>query len=202
MPSHEPRQSEAGQYHEHRQRLVAQAVDEERVEQVADVFEEQRPAGSVQREHLAVATDVIAGTRYGGDEKQGTQQGEHNHGRGHAGAVPLLAALQHVEHHAQYGAHYNHGVQADEASLEEVAQGQRFAPTVVVGIADDEAGEDEEEIHGQVAMVDDGDEGASGGEGQSLEDVVEHHEQGCHPTQSVQDFIMRLGVHVGGGRRS
>ena len=145
--------------------LVAQAVDEEGVEQVADVLEEQRPAGAVQREHFAVAADVVARARSGGDEEQGAQQGEHDHRRGHAGAVPLLAALEHVEHYAQHGAHHNHRVQADEAPLEEVAQGQCLAPAVVVGI-------------------------------------VEHHQQGGHPAQSVQDFIMRLGVHVGGGRRS
>ena len=123
--------TDARQHHEQRQALVAQAVDKQGVEQVADVFEEQRPAGAVQREHLAVAADVIARARSGRDEEQGAQQGQHDHRCGHAGAVPLFAALEHVEHHAQHGAHHNHGVQADEAPLEEIAQGQRLAPAVI-----------------------------------------------------------------------
>ena len=114
----------------------------------------------------------------------------------------MLAALQHVEHHAQHGTHHNHGVQADEAPLEEVAQRERLAPAVVVGIADDEAGKDEEEVYGQIAVVDHRDDGASGGEGQSLEDVVKHYQQGSYPAQAVQDFVVGFGVHVGGRRRS
>ena len=92
-------------------------------------------------------------------------------------------------------------MQADEASLEEIAQSHGLSQAVVVGIADDEPRKDEEEIYGQVAVVDDSDDSAAGGKRQSLENVVEHHQQGSYPAQPVQQLVVGLGVRVGSGRR-
>jgi len=45
-------------------------------------------------------------------------------------------------------------LKADEAAFEETFQ-CHFTPAVVVGVADDKAGEKKKEIHSQVAVVDD-----------------------------------------------
>ena len=44
-------------------------------------------------------------------------------------------------------------MQADEAALEEVADGESLTPTVVVGIGNDEAGEEEEEVYRELPVV-------------------------------------------------
>ena len=64
----EPSQTYSRQDGQQGQHLVAQAVDEERIEDITDVFEEERPARTVQRKHLAVAAYVVAGSRGGGNE--------------------------------------------------------------------------------------------------------------------------------------
>ena len=102
------------------------------------------------------------------------------------GAVPLHRALQQIEYHTQHSSHYNHRVESNQSTLEEVAQTHAFAQAVVVSIADDETGQDEEEVYGQITVVDDGNEGTSGGKGQTFEDVVEHDQQGGYSSQPVE----------------
>ena len=149
---------------------------------------------TVEREHLSVAAYVIACARYGRDEEHGTQKGQHDHGNSYMAAVPADASLQAIEDDSQQGTHDDHGMEADQTALEEVAQAHCLSQTVVIGIADDKTGEDEEEIHGKVTVVDGGDDRASGGERQSFKDVVEYHQQGGHSSQSVEEFIMGFGV--------
>lgn len=45
-------------------------------------------------------------------------------------------------------------MQADEAALEEFSQCQCLSPSVVVCVADDETGKDEEEVNRQIAVID------------------------------------------------
>ena len=80
------------------------------------------------------------------------------------------------------GAFLCHGLQADQPALEEVADGHLFPP-VVVGVADDEAGENEEEIDGQVSVIDFLVQ-MTGGVG--FEQMEADDRQGCHSAQSVQ----------------
>ena len=94
-------------------------------------------------------------------------------------------------------------MQADEAPADEVAHrhtvpspialGGRGLPSVVVGIAHHETGEDEEEIDGQKAV-----EHVlfrpPCGKGDGLEQMIAQYGQGCHTTQAVKDVIMGFGV--------
>ena len=76
-------------------------------------------------------------------------------------------------------------VESDEAAAQETAYGQAPFPPVVVGIADDKTGEDEEEIDGQIAMRKD--VGLTG-----IEDVEDKHHQRCHAAQAVKNLVMRF----------
>ena len=72
-------------------------------------------------------------------------------------AVPLHSALYHEGDEAYYSANYDHGMKADEASLEEIRQCEallaRGLPSVVIGITDDEARKHEEEVHADMSVV-------------------------------------------------
>ena len=81
-------------------------------------------------------------------------------------------------------------MQTDEATLQEVPRGHLAAgQSVIVGIADDETREDEEEIHSQITVIDDlvGDAFRVG-----LEQVEAHHQDGCYATETVQNLVSRL----------
>lgn len=169
------------------------SAEEERVENVAYVFEEQRPARAVERIHLADSPDFGTGGR--GDEQGVHQRGYEQHGHGDFRDIPDRAALK-VEHDgSDQGSDHDHGLQADQPALEEVADGHLFPP-VVVGVADDEAGENEEEIDGQVSVIDFLVQ-MTGGVG--FEQMEADDRQGCHSAQSVQYVVMRLGVGESGG---
>ena len=156
------------------------SAEEKRVENVAYVFEEQRPARAVERIHLADSPDFGTGGR--GDEQGVHQRGYEQHGHGDFRDIPDRAALK-VEHDgSDQGSDHDHGLQADQPALEEVADGHLFPP-VVVGVADDEAGENEEEINGQVSVIDFLVQ-MTGGVG--FEQMEADDRQGCHSAQSVQ----------------
>ena len=73
-------------------------------------------------------------------------------------------------------------MQSDKAALEE-ASDSHLVPAVVVGVSDHEAGKDEEEIYGKVAVWE-------RGLGVELEDMVDNHYQGRDSAQAVKDEIM------------
>ena len=85
-------------------------------------------------------------------------------------------------------------MQTDETTDKETTHGEpwpfrlagRF-PTVVVGIADDEAGEYEEEIYGKIAM-------RCRRPVEALKDMKEHHQQGGDSSKPVQNHVVGLGV--------
>jgi len=63
-------------------------------------------------------------------------------------------------------------VKTNETSLEEVACGKTFTPAVIVGIAYHEPGKYEEEVNGEIAVVDIVDYRESSGEGEPFVDMI------------------------------
>ena len=86
-------------------------------------------------------------------------------------------------------------MQADDAPLEEGAQ-RHAVPTVVVGIAYHEARKHEEEINGQIAVVDDLHQMVAARMG--LEQVEDDYHQRGYATQAVQYLVVRLRSKVSG----
>ena len=85
---------------------------------------------------------------------EGEDEGCKHHGCPHALALPVRETLQSEAGQTNDGSHDHHGVQADEAAADEAPHSQpAVGQTGIVGIAHDEAGEDEEEIHGQKTVV-------------------------------------------------
>ena len=64
-------------------------------------------------------------------------------------------------------------------------------PTVIIGVADDKARKYEEEIDGQITVIDTLVEVARG---ERFEEVKTYHRQGRHAAQAVEDLVMLLGV--------
>ena len=177
-------------------------MDEKGIQDIPYIFKEKRPARAVEREHLAVSTDVIACSRCGGYEKHGTEQSQHNHRRGNVRPVPADTTLEAVEDDSQHSPHDNHRVEANQPALEEIPEAHRLAQAVVVGIADDKSGEDKEEIHSQIAVVDGSNQRAPCGKRQSLEYMVENHQEGSHTAQAVENLVMRFRVRESSGRNN
>ena len=193
-------QSGTREQHQSAQCARAEAADEERIEDVADILEEERPARAVEGEHLGIAPHLIGGSGPCGDKETGCGEGQQHGTRGNSCAVPLHGSLQEEGRGAQERADDNHRVEADQSPAEEAPDRQAAAPAVVVGVGDDESREHEEEIDGQIAVRDALD-GASAGKGVAFEDVVPDDRQGGDAAQSVEDFV--VGFRVGErGRRS
>ena len=79
-------------------------------------------------------------------------------------------------------------MEPDQPPFEEPGHAHHI-PSVIVGIADYKSGKDEEEIHGQVSVVDDL---VCRSSGIGLEQMECDDQYGCHSSQSVQDFVSRL----------
>ena len=95
-------------------------------------------------------------------------------------------------------------MQTDQAALEEIPYPHAPAdsgsvprpslPAIIVSVSDHEAGEDEEEVHGQIPVI----ELLVQRTGRkALEHVVPYHHQGGHSAQPVQNGIVRLGIREG-----
>ena len=109
------------------------------------------------------------------------------------GAVPLHAALDQIGHGAERHAEYDHRVESDHAAQHEAGGGHAFAPAVVVGITENEAGEHEEEVDGKITMVQHLVDGRSG---ESFAEMVEDHENGRDSAQAVEQVISRPALEV------
>ncbi len=181
-------QSPARKNHQHLQCPCGKSPQEERVEDVADVFEEERPAGAVQWEHLVVSPHIDCRSRQCRNQEHVQQQGQHHQRKRHRGAVPHLPARNEEGECPQQGAHHHHRLQANQSPPEEIPDGH-LSPALVVGIPHHESREDKKEIHRQVAVVELLVVGACG---ECLEDMVPDHHDGRHAPQSVQDAIVRL----------
>ena len=99
-----------------------------------------------------------------------------------------VALGEEVEASPQHRAHHHHGVQAHQPALEEAPRGHAVPP-VVVRIADDEARQHEEEVYGQVSVVNHL-VGRPGGI--RLQQVEQHYDDGRDAAQSVQNLITWL----------
>ena len=164
-------------------------AQEEGIEKVADILEEERPAGAVERIHLADAPDFDAGRR--GDHQCVHQRGCEQRRDRDLRDVPHGAPLR-VEHRsADECADDDHRLQADETAFEKLAD-RHAPPAVVVGVTDDEAREDEEEVDGQIAAVDPLVEMARG---VGFEEVEADDGQRGYAAQSVEDVV--VGFRVG-----
>lgn len=177
----------------------AETVEEERIENVADILKEQRPRGPIEGEHLAIAAHLTRASRHGGQHQHGGKQSQHGMREGHAAAIPLPASLHQKGHQAHNGGQNHHGMKTDHAAAEETGEAETAPPTVVIGIADDETRKQEEEVHSQIAMIEMPDRAIAHavyrlGKGKALEDMMKNNEQGGHPAQSIEQLVVRLGV--------
>jgi hypothetical protein len=79
-------------------------------------------------------------------------------------------------------------VQTDKATAEELTDGETLRPAVVVGVSDDESGEDKEQIDSKIAVRND--------VGTTYVEHVEHeHHQCCNSPESVEEDIMWFFFH-------
>ena len=102
------------------------------------------------------------------------------------GAVPFDTALYQERHGPDQSSHHHHGMEPDKTPLEEASRGH-LAPPSVVGVAYHEAGEDEEEIHCQVAVGD-------GSAGMEFEHMIDDDDQGCDSAEAVKNVVMGAGI--------
>lgn len=110
------------------------------------------------------------------------------------GAVPSLHACKQEGDCTYQRTHHHHGVKAYEAPTEEASQGERLAPAVIIGIANDKTREDEKEIHGKVAMVDKVNYGLVACKLEALKHMIPHDEQSCHAAKSIEQSVMGFGI--------
>lgn len=130
-----------------------ETTQEEGIEHIADVLEEETPVWAVEGIHLAVSSDIGTEAGPARHEEEGHHEGEGYPAGRSVMAAPIHSALNEEGDEAQYGTGNDHVIEAYETAERELAGGEAFLPTPVVGIADDETGEEEEEIDGEIAVV-------------------------------------------------
>ena len=106
------------------------------------------------------------------------------------GAVPSLHTGEQKRHGAYQRSQHHHRVKTYQTTTEETAHCKRFAPTVVVGIANDKAREQEEEVDGKIAVVDKVDEGLVACKLKTFEYMIPYDEHCSHATQTVKQGIV------------
>lgn len=221
---HEPRQSHAALFHvqrpaadvvalrvalvdegagrqedQDRQPPAGEFPDEHGVKDVGDVFEEEGPGRTVQRVHFRPSANIQGN----GD---GQQREPHGHDQQHfpyGGLCDVredFRPLEVKEGSTQQHPHDHHGLKAHQPPLAEIPQAH-LSPAVVIGIPDDEAGQHEEEVHGQIAVIDDLVRVELEVPGASFKHVEQDHHDGGYAAQAVQGGIMRFGSQNGGRER-
>lgn len=169
-----------------------QMTEYENVEDIGNVLEGERPVWTVERVELLPAADIETwSARY--------------HEKTHDEAEPELPCW-YGEHHREglraeivhtctyHCAHDDHRVKTYEAALEE-APGGHSVPTIVVGITDDETGEDKEEIDSEIAVID---MLLAAPWCVGFEQVEQYNKYCGYTAESVKDLISRLGCEVFG----
>ena len=178
--------------HEASEGNLRQMAEHQGIEHIGGILEHQCPDGSVDAGQLSPSTDVHGRwQRNHAHQQKGLEKNHPPSGTVHlveqlhtSGIVEETHAHQHTENH--------HGVKSCHTALEEVLH-RHLVPTVIVGIADDEAAQGEEEIHGQIAMR----EKKTDIFGRiTLHEVIEDHHQGGHPSQSIQNFVSGFAFQV------
>ena len=169
---------------------LGQAPQHERIEDVADIFEEQRPGRAVEGVHLVPAADVEL--RAAGNQEEPHHQTERELPPFHFQRLGEGRSREEEQRCADHGTGDEHRVQARQTPLE-VAPGGHPVPAVVIGVADDEAAQHEEEVDGQVAVVHDlRPENRHIG----FKTVEDDDHQRRHAPQAVEYLIPRLGLQI------
>ncbi|TCO87885.1 hypothetical protein EV202_12924 [Bacteroides heparinolyticus] len=75
-------------------------------------------------------------------------------------------------------------MEAYQTAFEEVLHGEAPAPSVVIGIADNESGEHEKEIYGQIAVIEIFYHGVAG-KSITFEYMIPHNDEGGYATKAV-----------------
>ena len=79
-------------------------------------------------------------------------------------------------------------MKSDKSSLEEVLE-RHLVPSVVISVANHESGQDEEKVHGQIAVVDNLKGGAFG---ISLKQMEHHDNHSRNSSQAVKNCVSLL----------
>ena len=126
--------------------------ENEGIQDIADILERQRPLRAVERVQFAPAPDVQPFPA--GNHEQAHQQAQGKLPAFHLQSLRKSSSgeKEHRRSHERTGNH--HRMQSRETAFEEPPGGHPV-PTVIVGIPHDEAAQHKEEIHRQIAMVDD-----------------------------------------------
>ena len=183
--------------HQHPQQPFRKTPHDEGIEYIGAIFVEKRPPRSIERVHLLPAAHVHR-HRHGQQRHADEHHREHLPHR-HGMHRPHIAILKIEQRRTDDRPHDDHRMQADEPPFEEIFE-RHAVPAVVVGIADDESRKGEEEIDGQVAVVEQLVEMARG---VRFAEVEDHDQQRSDAAQAVQNIVMGFAVGIGGrGERS
>ena len=186
----------ARQKDQDRQPSAGKLSDEHGVKDIGDVFEEEGPGRTVQRVHFRPSAHIQG-------NGNGQQRESHGHDQQHFPYGGLrkvredFRPLEVKEDSPQQHPHDHHGLKAHQPPLAEVPQ-VHFFPAVVIGVSDDEAGQHEEEVHGQVAVVDDLVHVELEVPGAAFKHVEQDHHDGGHSAEAVQSGVVRFGSQDGG----
>jgi len=186
----------ARQKDQDRQPSAGKFSDEHGIKDIGDVFEEEGPGRTVQRVHFRPSAHIQG-------NGNGQQRESHGHDQQHFPYGSLrkvredFRPLEVKEDSPQQHPHDHHGLKAHQPPLAEVPQ-VHFFPAVVIGVSDDEAGQHEEEVHGQVAVVDDLVRMELEVPGAAFKHVEQDHHDGGHPAEAVQSGVVRFGSQDGG----
>ena len=185
------RQGTVGQHHaKHRyqrgQCPAPYAEDEEAEQHVGHIFKHHRPLRDVQQKHLPVLAHVPF--RRDGQHEETPQRIERQIaqiGPGDARIVRTL--LKEEERRPQQDTEEHHRLQTDQTRPEEApAAHEPAAHPLLIGVADDEAREDEEEIDAEVSVVE---VLIHRVVRESLAQVEHDDHQGRHAAQAVQNVV-------------
>ena len=190
----------ARQKDQDRQPSAGKLSDEHGVKDVGDVFEEEGPGRTVQRVHFRPSAHIQG-------NGNGQQRESHGHDQQHFPYGGLLEvredfrALEVKEDSPQQHSHDHHGLKAHQPPLAEVPQGH-VSPAIVIGVSDDEAGQHEEKVHGQITVVDDLVRMELEVPGAAFKHVEQNYHDSGHPAEAVQSGVVRFGSREGGRGRS
>lgn len=187
-------QAASGRDDQYRKGLRRKFTDNQSIQNIADIFEKQRPARPVQRIHLPQAPNFGAGRSRDQQriDERGQQQGRDRHLRN----VPHRTSLEIKHDRPNHSPHDDHRVKAYDPAFDEILHGHRF-PAVVVSIANDKTGQNKEEIDSQITVVD---LLIQMTRRIGFEYMKPYDHNGGHAAQSVEDHVMRFRVSESRGR--
>lgn len=176
--------------YEQRQAAATETTDEEDIEEIGHVFIDQRPLGNVEGEKFFIAANIIGGRLGNHQEAEDDVEEElPNGGGGDAGIV--VAGLEIEEGCSEQDAEEHHGLKTNEANLAEIpARHLAALKPGIIGITDDETGEDEEEIDGEEAVVEVLIDGVVG---EGFAEMEDDDHQGSYTAKTIENIETGLG---------